>query len=135
MNKVLKYSTYVVLSIFALYGLIILIQKIRYDGKADRIAKGAGMKYWVEPYRPQCSCGLFSCDKGCNTNYCGISAKSIMKAQITEKDKETLKYCPDYLEDCRDYFLKNGKTVPTNLPQACTMRSVTDAIFDKQYKF
>jgi hypothetical protein len=42
-----------ILSIFAIYGIIILIQKIRFDSSKvdERVKKGAGYKYWIEPFR------------------------------------------------------------------------------------
>jgi hypothetical protein len=41
------------LAILSLYAIIIIIQKIRFDASAEdtRVKKGAGWKYWVEPYR------------------------------------------------------------------------------------
>ena len=43
--------------LFALYGLIILIQKIRFDASTEdqRIKKGVGYRYWIEPFRRQWS--------------------------------------------------------------------------------
>ena len=59
-----------VLSLFAIYGIIILIQKIRYDGKAERVTKGINMKYWIEPFRadtPEQTYCRIHCPRGnCN---------------------------------------------------------------------
>jgi hypothetical protein len=51
MNKTLKLCITILIIILSLYGIIILFQKIRYDpSKDNRVVKGKGLKYWIEPY-------------------------------------------------------------------------------------
>ncbi len=53
--------------LFALYGVVILIQKIRFNTSvADkRVKKGDGYSYWIEPFRRKCDYSV-ACENSCN---------------------------------------------------------------------
>ncbi len=62
---------HIAISLLALYGVIILIQKIRFNSSvADkRVKKGDGYSYWIEPFRRKCDCNLCSQDWANANNY------------------------------------------------------------------
>ncbi len=64
----------IIVSLFALYGLIILGRKIMLADDAVRQTKGQlGKKFFIEPFRRRCDCS--ACDRGDWSN-CDVNCEN-----------------------------------------------------------
>ena len=117
---------YVLCSILAIYGIIILIRKIMNRSEKNKEGKWS---YYIEPYAfGKCNkCGLFSCDKACKKKYCGYTQKDI-KNKYNDSMTPVLSTCPDYIQDCKDYYASLGQSFPQSFKTGCLTQNMREAM-------
>ncbi len=114
----------VIISILALYGLIILGRKIMNRNTPE--GKFKGLKYFIEPYSSiGCGCkqtkgGLFNLQTITKCDCCNIDKKKLLsETPLTDKEREALVYCPDFLDECKAYMKEKTGQIPANPTKDC----------------
>ncbi len=128
----MKYDGKTLLSILccllAVYGVIILVRKVL--NRKEKNTKST-WSYYVEPYRyaaQKCECkSRFGVKYGCKKCYCGIKVNDI-KNKYNETMKSTLVTCPNYIQDCKDYYSSRGLSFPQSVEKGCLTQNMREAI-------
>jgi hypothetical protein len=124
----------VIISILALYGLIILGRKIM--NRNDEQGKFKGLKYFAEPYSiTGCSCNKKGFFGGCKSgDCCSVPKEKLLSGtSLTDKEREALVYCPGYLDACKEHIISKNGQVPPNVVTACMNPSTIQEVAKKMF--